>query len=103
MEQAYTQPLYSIGITAKLLDVCQATLRIWERKGLISPGRLGKNRFYSQCDVDRLERIKGLLRKKRINIQGVRAILATIACWELKHCGPKKRNTCPVYRKQKQL
>jgi MerR family transcriptional regulator/heat shock protein HspR len=91
------QPVYSIGIVTRLLKVCPATLRIWEKKGLIKPARLGKNRFYSRTDVARLGHIRNLLQKKRINIEGVKRILGASPCWELKRCEPKKRNKCPVY------
>lgn len=95
----YEEPVYTIGIVAKLLKICPATLRIWERKGLIKPARLGKNRFYSKCDVERLEYIKELLQEKHINIEGVRQILETMQCWKVKKCKPKKRDTCQVYIK----
>jgi MerR family transcriptional regulator/heat shock protein HspR len=99
MKENYKEPLYPIGIAAKLLGVCQATLRIWERKGLIKPVRLGKNRFYSKCDLDRLEQIKELIQKRHINIEGVKAILSTTHCWEIKKCSVEERESCPVYRK----
>ena len=103
MEHAkdYTEPVYTIGITAKMLKVCAATLRIWERKGLIKPARLGKNRFYSQCDVDRLAEVKDLIQKKRINIEGVKNILSATRCLELKKCNQKERDVCPVYIKHR--
>ncbi|NQT89968.1 MAG: MerR family transcriptional regulator, partial [Candidatus Omnitrophica bacterium] len=66
MEYDYKAPVYTIGIVAKMIGVCPATLRIWERKKLIKPSRIGKNRFYSKCDLDRLEYIKELLQEKRI-------------------------------------
>lgn len=100
MRQDYSEPVYTIGIAAKLLKVCADTLRIWERKGLIKPARLGKNRFYSKCDIERLEYIKDLIRKERINIQGVKNILNITRCWELKKCKPKERSACVVYKKQ---
>ena len=99
MELDYKDPVYTIGIVAKFLKVCAATLRIWERKGLIKPVRLGKNRFYSKCDLDRLGQIKDLIQKKRINIEGVKNILSTTRCWEVKKCKPKEREDCPVYLK----
>lgn len=99
MEHGYREPVYTIGIAAKLLKVCPATLRIWEKRGLIRPVRFGKNRFYSQCDVDRLEYIKELIRKKRLNIQGVKAMLNITRCWEIKKCKPTERKLCPVYLK----
>lgn len=98
MKQDYAEPVYTIGIAAKFLKVCPDTLRIWERKGLIKPARLGKNRFYSKCDIERLEYIKDLIQRKRINIQGVKNIMNITRCWELKECKPKERNACAVYR-----
>jgi len=99
MEHAYREPVYTIGIVAKALKVCPATLRIWERKDLIKPMRLGKNRFYSRCDMDRLEYIKELIQEKRINIEGVKQILNTTQCWDVKNCKPEERNACEVYLK----
>ncbi len=97
MEYSYREPVYTIGIIAKSLKVCTATLRIWERKGLIKPARLGKNRFYSRCDMDKLEYIKELMQKRRVNIEGVKAMLSTTKCWEVKKCKPKEKESCPVY------
>lgn len=90
-------PVYTIGIVAKLLKTCCATLRIWERRGLIKPARLGKNRYYSQCDLDRLEHIKALIQEKHINIEGVKALLNATRCWEIKNCEISVREKCPVY------
>jgi MerR family transcriptional regulator/heat shock protein HspR len=99
MKQDYGTPVYTIGIVAKMLEVCTATLRIWERKKLIKPVRIGKNRFYSKCDLDRLEYIKELLQKKHINIEGVKGILDTTRCWDIKKCKPKEKQSCLVYLK----
>lgn len=99
MEQAYAEPVYTIGVMSKFLGVCPATLRIWEKKGLIRPARLGKDRFYSKCDLDRLEHIKDLIQKRHINIEGVKNILSTTRCWEVKNCHKKERDICPVYLK----
>lgn len=100
MKQAYNEPIYAIGFASKFVKVCADTLRIWEKKGLIKPKRIGKNRYYSQCDIERLEYIKELTQKKKINIQGVKNILNISRCWELKKCKPKEKNACLVYKKQ---
>lgn len=97
MKEDESMPVYTIGIAAKFLDVCSVTLRLWEKKGIIKPARIGKNRFYSKCDIDRLERIKYYLHKRRINIAGVKEILEAKSCWEVKDCSEKVRNDCPVY------
>lgn len=92
-----SQPLYTIGITAGLLGVCRATLRIWEKKGLVEPCRIGKNRFYSQCNLDRLQEIKKLLQEERINIAGAKKIIDKSFCWQIKNCSFQERENCPVY------
>jgi len=99
MEYGHSDPVYAMGIAAKSIKVCQATLRLWEKKGLIKPARLGKNRYYSKSDLERMEHIKYLLQDKRINIEGVRSILQVPNCWEIKLCKPARRNSCPVYLK----
>lgn len=101
MRQGYNEPVYVIGIAAKLLKVCPATLRIWEKKNLINPARIGKSRFYSKYDLEKLEYIKKLLQKKRINIEGVKNILNTARCWDIKKCKPKDKLSCPVYIRHK--
>lgn len=97
MNTSSREPVYTIGTVARLLKVCPTTLRIWERKGLIKPVRLGKNRFYSKCDMEQLSYIKELLQKKRINIEGVKNILKSRRCWDIKKCKPSQRDSCPVY------
>jgi len=97
MEHAYKEPVYTIGIIAKALEVCPATLRIWERKGLIKPVRIGKNRFYSKSDLDCLEYIKKLIQKQGMNIEGVKGMLSITKCWEVRECKPKDRGSCKVY------
>jgi len=97
VQYSFREPVYTIGVTARLIKVCPATLRIWERKGLIKPARRGKDRFYSRCDVERLERIKELIQKNGLNIEGAKKILHTRRCWEVKKCKPKERAKCPIY------
>lgn len=103
MKEHKTAPVYTIGIAAKFLGVCPAPLRLWEKKGIIKPERIGKNRFYSKCDIDRLECIKYLLRGRRINIAGVKKILETKFCWEAKNCSEKMRKNCSVYLQYQKL
>ena len=102
MEKDFNRPLFTIGIVADIIGVTQTTLRIWEKKGLITPQRLGKNRYYSYCDLERLKKIRHLLQEERMNIAGVRSILNREECWELKQCGPLK-DECPVYLAQQEV
>lgn len=97
MKEQYSEQRYPIGFVSKMLNVCQATLRIWERKGLIKPERDGNKRRYNKCDIEQLKYIKELLQNSRINIQGVKKILNTVPCWEIKKCDLQLRNSCPIY------
>ena len=95
-------PVFTIGIVAKMLGVCPATLRLWEKKGLFKVARQGRNRYYSKCDLDQLAYIKKLLNDKHLNIEGVKRILEFTPCWEIKKCAPEERAICPIYKKSQE-
>jgi len=67
----YTQAVYVISVAAELAGVHPQTLRIYERKGLLSPARTGGNsRRYSEADIDQLRRIQELT-NDGLNLAGV--------------------------------
>lgn len=67
----YTQAVYVISVAAELAGVHPQTLRIYERKGLLSPARTGGNsRRYSDADIDQLRRIQDLT-NDGLNLAGV--------------------------------
>lgn len=69
------QPVYMIGIAAKLAGVHPQTLRIYERKRLICPQRtVGSTRLYSQRDIERLRLIKQLTQELGMNLAGVEKV-----------------------------
>ncbi|MBO9540525.1 MerR family transcriptional regulator [bacterium] len=51
------------------------TLRLYERRGLVSPKRQGKNRLYSEADIERLIYIQKLTQELGINLAGVERII----------------------------
>lgn len=68
-------PLYGIAVAAQLVDMPEATLRLFERKGLLTPSRSdGGTRRYSDDDIDRLRRV-GQLRDEGMNIAGIGRVL----------------------------
>jgi MerR family transcriptional regulator, heat shock protein HspR len=68
--------VYIISVAARLADVHPQTLRMYERKGLLTPARTAKNRrSYSEADVKRLRRIQRLTQKEGLNLSGVRMVL----------------------------
>jgi len=68
--------LYIISVAADLAGVHPQTLRIYERKGLLSPERTsGRSRRYSDQDIALLRRIQELT-NEGISLLGVQRILA---------------------------
>ena len=69
------KPLYMISVAAELTGMHPQTLRVYEQKGLVTPGRSrGNTRLYSQADIDRLNLISQLT-DEGINLAGVIRIL----------------------------
>lgn len=70
------QPLYMIGVAARLCNVHPQTLRQYERLGLVAPSRVGaKNRLFSENDIHRVRRIQRLTQDMGVNLAGVEIIL----------------------------
>lgn len=85
------EPIYTISIAAKLVRPAGArtrpgeedakpihaqTLRMYDRLGLVKPRKVGKNRFYSDRDIDRLRKIQHFTQDIGINLAGVAYIFA---------------------------
>lgn len=67
--------MYVISIAAELAGVHPQTLRVYERKGLVSPHRTeGNTRRYSERDIARLRKIQELT-QEGINLAGVMRIM----------------------------
>lgn len=74
--QDYERPRYMISIAAELVGMHPQTLRIYESKGLIRPGRTaGGTRIYSEHDLDRLRLIQRLTTELGLNLAGVERVL----------------------------
>lgn len=70
------KPVYTISVVADLLKIHPQTLRLYERKGLIKPGRtVGRTRMYSADDVEDIERILRLTRDLGVNLAGAEIII----------------------------
>lgn len=79
-------PLYPIGVVADLLHVEPATLRAWERRGVVRPFRRGTHRCYSDLDLRRLLFIRHLLQDRGMNLAGIKAYLQWYPCWDRDTC-----------------
>ncbi|PEG58817.1 MerR family transcriptional regulator [Mycolicibacterium boenickei] len=67
--------VYGISVAAELSGIDPQTLRLYERRGLLTPARTeGGTRRYSDDDLDRLQRIAELV-ADGVNIAGIAQIL----------------------------
>ncbi|ACO46607.1 helix-turn-helix transcriptional regulator [Deinococcus deserti] len=70
------RPVYVISVAAELVDMHPQTLRLYERKGLIRPGRSnGKTRLYSDRDIEHLREIRRLTQELGVNLAGVEEVM----------------------------
>jgi MerR family transcriptional regulator, heat shock protein HspR len=70
------RPRYMISVAAELVGMHPQTLRIYESKGLVRPGRTpGGTRLYSERDLDRLRTIQRLTTQLGLNLAGVARVL----------------------------
>ena len=71
------EPCYVISIASRIVGVHAQTLRYYERVGLVSPSRsIGRQRLYTQREVQKLRRIKALTEDMGVNLAGVEVVLA---------------------------
>ena len=85
------EPIYTISIAAKLVrplnrvktsaeqgakPIHAQTLRMYDKLGLVRPQKVGKNRFYSDRDIERLQQIQHFTQDIGINLAGVGYIFA---------------------------
>ena len=96
-EEKKKMPFYSIGVAAELIGTTEQTLRLYEKRGLITPARRNKNRFYSENDIKWLLCLRGLLHNKKISIEGIKKLLEYAPCWELTECTKEKMDKCSAY------
>jgi MerR family transcriptional regulator/heat shock protein HspR len=71
----HARGVYAISVAAELVGTGQQNLRLYERKGLLEPGRTeGGTRRYSEQDLVTLRRIAELL-SLGLNLSGIRLVL----------------------------
>ena len=74
-ERSNTRAVYVISVAAELAGMHPQTLRIYERRGLVTPARTeGGNRRYSDADIAILKRISELT-DEGMNLEGIRRVM----------------------------
>src|SRR5919204_6671741 len=75
--EGHNRPRYMISVAADLVGMHPQTLRIYEQKGLVRPGRTpGGTRLYSERDLERLRFIQRLTTELGLNLAGVQRVIA---------------------------
>lgn len=74
-EETDHEPRYAISVVAARCGVRTATLRRYEEWGLVEPARSGRQRLYSEADIDRVKRIRRLVDDLGVNLAGAAAVL----------------------------
>jgi len=75
-ERPEERAVYVISVAAELSGVHPQTLRMYERRGLLTPRRTsGNSRRYSESDIERVRVILELTRQEGISLAGVRLFL----------------------------
>ncbi len=90
-------PVMYIGEAARITGLSESALRKYEAAGLVVFYRTETNRrLVSLEDLERIRKIRYLMKSKGLNIKGILRIWALIPCWELKECSPDDRENCPA-------
>ena len=76
----HDEPCFVISVAARIVGVQTQTLRYYERLGLIEPSRTrGNQRVFSRRDVERVQRIRGLMDDLGVNLAGVEVMLKLLS------------------------
>ena len=73
------KPIFTLSVASEILETHPRTLMMYEHLDMIHPKRTVTNRRrYSRRDVLKLQAIQTLTREHRVNLAGVRYILALL-------------------------
>ncbi|HOO97337.1 MAG TPA: MerR family transcriptional regulator [Caldisericia bacterium] len=97
-----SKPVMPVSVASEMVGVCERTLRLWEKHGLIEPARNPNNdrRLYSFSDIERLKYIKRLLDEEGLNISGVKKFLDFFNTCEDKGCSNVEKCRCRWEQKE---
>ncbi len=90
---------FRIGEAAKILHIHPQTLRLYDRKGVISPRRIGRQRLYSVQDLFLINCVREMIHQEGFNLNSLSIVLKRVECWEInRSCEKAKREKCLYYR-----
>ena len=97
------EPLLGIGLAAKKLGVSPELLRLYEREGLVLAHKTNSgHRLYSERDLEWISCFREQITENKMNIAGVRMLLALMPCWDMKSkCSKTECKSCKAYKNNK--
>jgi MerR family transcriptional regulator/heat shock protein HspR len=69
------EPQHATSVVAARCGVRVSTLRRYEEWGLVEPVRTGKQKLYSEADIDQVLRVRRLVDELGVNLAGAAAVL----------------------------
>lgn len=91
-------PGYPIGFVAEKLGISAETIRLYERRGLILVTKSeGRQRLFSETDIERIKCIRQAINEEKISIAGIRRMFALIPCWDIVGCSKTHRQHCKAF------
>lgn len=91
------EPVISMSAAARITGLSNSALRKYESAGLILFHRTSGNvRMLCIEDLDRIQLIQHLIKKRGLNLEGIRRLWALLPCWEFRRCSPETLEKCPA-------
>ncbi len=88
------EPVFTMGIAAKLVGTTVQTLRFYEKHGFVHPVRKRRNRLYTANDIRRLRCIRELVHIRKFSIEAIKKLFDYAPCWKIKGCSDEMRAGC---------
>ncbi len=92
-----TKQIFTIGTTARMLEISTETLIGYERDGLINPMRQGKWRYFTKNDIKWIQCVREMIHVHGISIKAVKKLLRLTLCWNISECPFEKRQSCTAF------
>jgi len=92
---APSEPIYPIGVAARISKIPISIIREYESWGLICPhiSPTGR-RFFSDVDIANMIHLRSLQKDYHLSLAGLRFLAGSLPCWALKPCKPSERKKC---------
>jgi len=99
MSALTNNPIYTIGVAARMLGTSPQSLRLYEKEGLILSHRTATNRrMYSDVELAKVRCIQKMIREEGLNFAGLRHLFALTPCWTLRAHSGLDHEKCPAFQ-----